>query len=89
MLFTSSLLSCLPQDEYAATPLITACGENKFEVVKFLIENAANINYQTKVFDINFCFCNLFIIHNILHHRRDGHLSSSLVTVVIQILSTY
>ena len=52
MLFT--LLSCSPQDEYAATPLIAACGENYIEVARFLVERGASMDYQNKVFDMLF-----------------------------------
>ena len=55
MLFTSSLLSCSPQDGIdAATPLIAASGENHIEVARFLVEHGASINYQNQVFDILF-----------------------------------
>ena len=50
VLFTSSLLSCSSQDEYADTPLIAASVENHIEVARFLLEHGASINYQTKVF---------------------------------------
>ena len=46
VLFTSSLLSCSPQSEYAATPLIAASGKNHIEVARFLVEHGANVNYQ-------------------------------------------
>ena len=46
VLFTSSLLSCSPQDEYAATPLIMASEKNHIEVARFLVEHGASINYQ-------------------------------------------
>ena len=42
-------MSCLPQDEYAATPLIAASVENHIEVARFLVEHGASINYRTKV----------------------------------------
>ena len=58
MLFTSSLFSCSPQSEYAATPLITASGENHIEVARFLVEHGASVNYQTKVFFFKY---NLFV----------------------------
>ena len=63
MLFTSSLLSCSPQDGIdAATPLIAASGENHIEVARFLVEHGASINYQNQVFDIPFfLFFNLLI----------------------------
>ena len=50
MLFISSLLSRLSQDEFAATPLIMACDKERIEVIRFLIENGADINGQNKVF---------------------------------------
>ena len=56
VLFTSSLLSCLPQDEYAATPLITASVENHVEVARMLIKYGASTDYQNKVFDNLFVF---------------------------------
>ena len=62
MLFTSSLLSYSPQDEYAATPLIAASGENHIEVARFLIEHGANIDYQNEVFDKHVLFYNLLCI---------------------------
>ena len=49
LLFTSSLLSCSPQGEYAATPLIIASAENRIEVIRFLVEHGASVNYQNKV----------------------------------------
>ena len=48
---TSSLLSCLPQSEFAATPLMAASDKNHLEVTMFLISNGADVNRQTKVFD--------------------------------------
>ena len=60
MLFTSSLL-CSPQDEYAATPLIAASGENHIEVARFLVEHGANIDYQNKVFDNHVLFSNYLL----------------------------
>ena len=62
MLFTSSLLSCSPQDEYAATPLIAASVRNRIEVAKFLVEHGANVNYQNQVFFNHFLFSNLLFI---------------------------
>ena len=50
----------VPQDQFAATPLIAACGENKLEVAKFLIQKGANMNLQTKVVNTLYCFHNLF-----------------------------
>ena len=50
MLFTSSLLSCSPQDEYASNPLIAASDRNHVEVARFLVEHGASINYQNQVF---------------------------------------
>ena len=65
MLFTSSLLSCLPQDEFAATPLMAASDENHPEVTRFLIASGADLNCQTKVFDNMFCFRGMFTIPHI------------------------
>ena len=66
MLFISSLLSCLPQDEYAATPLMTASEYNHIEVARFLVEHGAHINYRNKVFNnLFFCFLNLLILLNL------------------------
>ena len=88
MLFTSSLLSCLPQGKHAATPLLTASVENHIEVARFLIEHGASINYLSKVFD-NFLYVhNLFTIQQ-FHHRAAGHLFKLHVTVVIQTSSNY
>ena len=52
-------MSCLPQDEFNATPLITACGNNKIDVAQFLIEKKANINYQNTV-----CLFQLILLPN-------------------------
>ena len=49
VLFSYSLLSCSPQDEYAATPLIAASDKNHIEVARFLVEHGAIVNYQNKV----------------------------------------
>ena len=46
----------LLQDNHGATPLIVACGENRLEVVTFLIKNGADINLQTKVIFTLFTF---------------------------------
>ena len=40
----------LPQDEFGATPLMIACAMNHTEVVSFLLESGANVNYLSKVF---------------------------------------
>ena len=56
VLFTSSLLSCSPQDEYASTPLMAASDENHIEVARFLVEHGASINYQNQVFDNHFLY---------------------------------
>ena len=47
----SSLLLAfyVPQDQFAATPLLAACDENKVDLAKYLITKRANINYQNKV----------------------------------------
>ena len=47
----SSLLLAfyVPQDQFAATPLIAACDENKPEVARYLIQKRANVNLQDKV----------------------------------------
>ena len=37
------------QDEYAATPLLMACGGNHINVARFLIQEGANIDIQNKV----------------------------------------
>ena len=54
----SSLLLafCVPQDRFAATPLMAACDENKLEVANFLIQKGANMDLQTKVVSILYCF---------------------------------
>ena len=91
MLFTSSLLSCSLQDEYAATPLIAASGKNHIEVARFLIEHGASVNYQNKVFDILFLFSNslIIIIITILYskflHSKATHLFKLHATVATQI----
>ena len=71
VLFTSSLLSCLPQDQFGATPLIAASIENHIQVIRFLIQSGASINKQNKVFDNLFCFHNLFTIPHI--PQQYGH----------------
>ena len=50
----SSLLFAfyVPQDQFAATPLLTACEHNRLEVAQFLIQKGANIDYISKVFVI-------------------------------------
>ena len=65
VLFTSSLLSCLPQDQFEGTPLMTACLEGHFKVTMFLINNGANVNVQSKVFDNLFYHHNLFTIPHV------------------------
>ena len=47
----SSLLLALyvPQDQFAATPLIVACGKNKLEIARFLIQKGANMDMKNKV----------------------------------------
>ena len=77
MLFTSSLLSCLPQDKFGATPLITASIENHIQVVRFLVESGASINKQNKVFDNLFCFHNLFTIPHIPPQNGNSPLQSA------------
>ena len=39
----------VPQDQFAATPLLTACEHNRLEVAKFLIQKEANVDLQNKV----------------------------------------
>ena len=64
MLFTSSLLSCSPQEPPCATPLIAASIQNHIKVARFLVERGASINYQNKVFDINiFAYNSTFTYH--------------------------
>ena len=48
----SSLLLAfyVPQDQFAATPLLAACEHNRLEVARFLIQKGANVNYKAKVF---------------------------------------
>ena len=58
---TSLLLAFyVPQDQFAATPLLTACDNNKAEVARYLIQKRANVNYQTKVVGCFYCFFDLF-----------------------------
>ena len=56
----SSLLLAfyVPQDQFAATPLMAACHENKLEVAEFLIQKGANMDLQTKVTStlLQYCF---------------------------------
>ena len=63
-LFTSSLLSCSPQDGVVApTPLIAASGKNHIEVARFLVKQGASIDYQNQVFLITtsyFLICLLY-----------------------------
>ena len=63
----SSLLLAfyVPQDRFAATPLIAACDENKLEVAEFLIQKGANMDLQNKVISTLYCFHNLFTKLNI------------------------
>ena len=62
MLFISSLLSCLPQDDTAATPLIIACGLIHIEVARFLVEHGADTNLQNKVHVLDISLLSLFHI---------------------------
>ena len=50
VLFTYSLLSCSPQNEYAATPLIIASDVNHIEMARFLVKHGASVNFQNQVF---------------------------------------
>ena len=43
---------------------MSACFEGHLEVTKFLINNAANVNVQSKVFDTHFYYHNLFTAYN-------------------------
>ena len=49
----SSLLLAfyVPQDQFAATPLLAAGNNNHPQVASYLISKGANINYQNKVID--------------------------------------
>ena len=63
----SSLLLAfyVPQDQFAATPLMSACIDSKLEVAKYLIEKGANINSQNKVVSTFYCFHNCLFINNV------------------------
>ena len=78
----SSLLLAfyVPQGPLAATPLLTACNENKVDVAEYLIIKKANINYQNKVINCLYCFHNLFTKQG-FPHRMAGHLSTVHVRV--------
>ena len=39
----------IQQDEFGANPLLTACACNHLEIVNFLINNGASVNFQNKV----------------------------------------
>ena len=58
----SSLLLAfyVPQTKVAATPLMAACGKNKLEVAKFLIQKGANMDLKNKVIStlLRYCFRN-------------------------------
>ena len=58
----SSLLLAfyVPQDQFAATPLIVACGNNKLEVAKYLLQKGANMDLRNKVISTLYCFHSLF-----------------------------
>ena len=87
MLFTSSLLSCSPQEVYAATPLIAASDENHIEVARFLVECGASIDYQNKVFDIHFLFSNCLLCYIFVFlHRTATQLFKLHVTMATLIL---
>ena len=53
----SSLLLAfyVPQDQVAATPLMTACFNNHPQVAGYLISKGANINYKNKVIHSLYC----------------------------------
>ena len=58
----SSLLLAfyVPQDQYAATPLQTACVESQLQVASYLISRGANVNYNKNI--VNNCLCYFVII---------------------------
>ena len=77
----SSLLLAfyVPQDQFAATPLLTACYDNKVDVASYLIQQRANLNYQNKVINCLYCFHSLLTKQD-FPHRMDLHLSTVHVT---------
>ena len=65
------LVFYVPQDHLAATPLLTACGENHLQVANYLIHKGANINSQAKV--VNNClYCSFFFVYLIRFSPQDG-----------------
>ena len=78
----SSLLLAfyVPQDQFAATPLLTACERNKVDVAEYLITKKANINYQNKVINCLYCVQNLFTKQG-FPHRMAGHHLVQLVSM--------
>ena len=50
----------VPQDNLAATPLITACFDNHPQVARYLISKGARVNYQQKVIHHPYCLIDLF-----------------------------
>ena len=85
MLFTPSLSSRPPQDEYAATPLMAASDRNHIEVARFLVEHGASVNYQDKVFDNLICFLICLLYYRLIPSMAT-HLFTLHVTVATQIL---
>ena len=45
----SSIVYIHAQDDFASSPLSTACENNQLQAVKTLIENGAMVNYRNKV----------------------------------------
>ena len=46
----------VPQDQYGATPLYTACFDNHPQVASYLISEGARVNYQQKVIQYLYYF---------------------------------
>ena len=45
----------VPQDQFAATPLLAACHDNHPQVASYLIIKGASVNYRNKVSHYLYC----------------------------------
>ena len=73
----------VPQDEYGATPLITACTENRVEVVRLLAERGADINLQNKVHVVT----TLISINCVQYYLRNRIIATPLFTLLASLVT--
>ena len=59
----SKTLSYLSQEKYCFTALFPACEHGHAQIVKTLIENGADVNYQTQVgiLSVSLCTCTMAV----------------------------